>query len=153
LSEQFIKAAGGLVWRKRRSGWQILVVHRARYDDWSLPKGKLEPGEGWQEAAEREIIEETGLAISFLDFAGVTTYYHGRRPKVVLFWNATVSGARDSGQQISDVRTLNEQSSNEQLSSEESPEVDEMKWLSADQAAERLSYPAERALVAENWPE
>ncbi|UCG26280.1 MAG: NUDIX hydrolase [Chloroflexota bacterium] len=136
--DEFVKAAGGLIWRKRQRGWQILAVHRARYDDWSLPKGKLESGETWQEAAEREVTEETGLTVTFLDFAGATTYYHGRRPKVVLFWNTTVSGETDSGQDSS---------------GEQSPEVDEMKWLDADQAAERLSYPAERALVAENWPD
>ena len=135
--EEFIRAAGGLVWRKTRRGWQILAVHRARYDDWSLPKGKLEQGETWREAAQREVTEETGLSVTLLHFAGVTTYYHGRRPKVVLFWNTVVS---DSSVPV-------------QIGQEQSPEVDEMRWLNADQAAERLSYPAESALVAENWPE
>jgi 8-oxo-dGTP diphosphatase len=133
----FVKAAGALVWRKTKRGWKILAVHRARYDDWSLPKGKLEAGETWQVAAEREVTEETGLEVAFLNLAGVTTYYHGRRPKVVLFWNTIVPGETDPGQ----------------IGAEESPEVDEMQWLNAVQAAERLSYPDEQDLVAENWPE
>ena len=136
LRDEFIRAAGALVWCKRQRGWQILAVHRARYDDWSLPKGKLEEGETWQEAAEREVTEETGLSVAFLDLAGVTTYYHGRRPKVVLFWNTTVSSKEDL----------------DRIRQEESPEVDEMRWLNADQATRLLSYPAERTLVTENWP-
>jgi 8-oxo-dGTP diphosphatase len=131
---EFIKAAGGLVWRETPGGRQLLLIHRARYDDWSLPKGKLEPGERWPEAARREVIEETGYGVTFQDFAGVTTYYHGQRPKVVLFWNMIVSSEAGAG-----------------LSNEDMPEVDEMIWVDADEAAARLSYPAEQALVAQNW--
>ena len=57
MDEPEVKAAGGVV---RRDG-RIAVVHRPRYDDWSLPKGKLDPGETWEEAALREVREETGL--------------------------------------------------------------------------------------------
>ena len=134
---EFVKAAGGLVWRDTRGGRQLLVIHRARYDDWSLPKGKLEPGETWPEAARREVAEETGFSVTFLAFAGVTTYYHSRRPKVVLFWNMIVSGAAGA----------------QPTGQEGSPEVDEMKWLDAGEAAELLTYPAERALVAGNMLE
>ncbi len=131
---EFVKAAGGLVWRESPGGRQLLVIHRERYNDWSLPKGKLEPGETWPEAAGREVAEETGYLVTFEEFAGVTTYYHGRRPKVVLFWNMTVSG--EAGAQPID--------------QEGSPEVDEMRWLDAAEAARWLTYPVERALVAEN---
>lgn len=133
-SEEFIKAAGGLVWRETDEGRQLLLVHRPRYDDWSLPKGKLEPGEAWPEAARREVQEETGYAVSFQEFAGVTTYYHDRRPKVVLFWNMAVAGQID------------EQVGNDQTD----PEVDRLLWIDADQAAERLTYPAESDLVTQN---
>jgi 8-oxo-dGTP diphosphatase len=134
-SEEFIRAAGGLVWREAEHGRQLLIIHRQRYDDWSLPKGKLEPGESWSEAARREVSEETGYAVTFQEFAGVTTYYHGRRPKVVLFWNMVVSG--QASLQASD-----EQSKDE---------VDRMVWVDADQAATRLSYPDEKTLVTQNW--
>src|SRR3954464_3521077 len=53
-----VKAAGGVV---RREDGTIAIVHRPRYDDWSLPKGKLDPGESWEEAAVREVEEETGV--------------------------------------------------------------------------------------------
>ena len=55
-----VQAAGGVVTRAAGDGpLQYLVVHRPRYDDWSLPKGKLEPGESFEDAARREIEEET----------------------------------------------------------------------------------------------
>lgn len=136
LEQEFVKAAGGLVWWDAARGVRLLVVHRARYDDWSLPKGKLEEGETWPEAARREVTEETGFTVICKEFAGVTTYYHGRRPKVVLFWNMIVSD--QAGRQPDD--------------GEETPEVDQIKWLDAQEAAQWLTYPAERALVAENWP-
>lgn len=134
-SEEFIKAAGGLVWRETERGRQLLLIHRERYDDWSLPKGKLEPGESWPEAARREVLEETGYAVTFHGFAGVTTYYHGPRPKVVLFWNMLVSG-QPHPQAVDD---------------QDMPEVDRMVWVDADEAAARLTYPAEQTLVADNW--
>ena len=57
-----VKASGGVVWRRDGDGSrQVVVVHRPRYDDWSLPKGKLDPGESWEEAALREVEEEVGL--------------------------------------------------------------------------------------------
>jgi 8-oxo-dGTP pyrophosphatase MutT (NUDIX family) len=132
--EAFVRAAGGLVWRDTIDGEQLLVIHRPRYDDWSLPKGKLEPGETWPEAARREVAEETGYSVTFEEFAGVTTYYHGRWPKVVLFWNMRVTGETGA----------------RPLTSAALPEVDEILWLDAAQAAEQLTYPAEQALVTEN---
>lgn len=134
-NEDFIRAAGGLVWRDTDHGRQLLLIHRERYDDWSLPKGKLEPGESWPEAARREVVEETGYTVTFQEFAGATTYFHGQRPKVVLFWNMVVSG--QAGPQASD--------------DEEMPEVDQVRWVDADEAAARLTYPDEQALVAQNW--
>ena len=61
MSDPEVRAAGGLVVRDRGDGPEFAVVHRPRYDDWSLPKGKLDRGEGWEQAALREVEEETGL--------------------------------------------------------------------------------------------
>jgi 8-oxo-dGTP pyrophosphatase MutT (NUDIX family) len=133
-TEAFIKAAGGLVWRDTQGGRQLLIIHRQRYDDWSLPKGKLEPGESWPEAARREVSEETGYAVTFQDFAGVTTYYDGRRPKVVLFWNMIVSGV--DGALPADEESVDE--------------VDQMVWVDAGEVTARLTYPDEKELVAQN---
>ena len=57
-----IRAAGAVVWRDGAGGIETALVHRPRYDDWSLPKGKLHEGESLEEAAEREVREETGLS-------------------------------------------------------------------------------------------
>ncbi len=57
---KLVQAAGGIVWREVPGGPRIAVVHRTKRDDWSLPKGRLDAGEGWQDAARREIAEETG---------------------------------------------------------------------------------------------
>ena len=60
---------------------RVAVVHRPRYDDWSLPKGKLDPGETWEQAALREIEEETGLRCRLEDELETTHYFVGDRPK------------------------------------------------------------------------
>ena len=58
-----VKAAGGVVWRRGGDGIELAVAHRPRYDDWSLPKGKLDRGESWEDAALREVEEEIGAAL------------------------------------------------------------------------------------------
>ena len=75
-----VSAGGGIVLRDGR----VLLVHRPRYDDWSLPKGKLEPGESWQTAAAREVEEETGLRCELGEEVGRTHYLdrHGREKEV-----------------------------------------------------------------------
>jgi 8-oxo-dGTP diphosphatase len=126
-----IRAAGGLVWRAGPEGREVLVIHRARYDDWSLPKGKLKPGEIWQEAAQREVAEETGLRTALGSLAGDVFYYVGERPKVVLFWNMTITGEDPLASQDSD-----------------SPdETGEARWVRVPAELDRLSYAGERDLV------
>ena len=56
-----VKAAGSVVWRRGAGGIEVAVAHRPHRGDWSLPKGKLDPGEAWEEAALREVEEEIGL--------------------------------------------------------------------------------------------
>jgi 8-oxo-dGTP diphosphatase len=117
-----IRAAGGVVLRDGR----IAVVHRPRYDDWSLPKGKLDPGESWEQAALREIEEETGLRCR-LDEELTTTRYEVRgRPKTVRWWRMTVL---------------------EDLGKDPDEEVDGVRWLTPGEAIISLSYEADKQLV------
>ncbi len=123
---KLIRAAGGIVWREMAGGPRIAVVHRARRDDWSLPKGKLDAGEAWQDAARREIAEETGCEVRLARFAGAKLYLDRPQPKLVLYWHA---------------RVVREGS----LTSED--EVDEVAWLSRREALSRLDHASDRRLV------
>lgn len=101
-----VRAAGGLVVREGANGSEILVVHRPAYDDWSFPKGKLEPGEGEEEAAVREVEEETGLRCRLDRELATTRYRDARgRPKTVRYWLMTpVAGALAAANEIDDAR-------------------------------------------------
>jgi 8-oxo-dGTP diphosphatase len=83
-----VQAAGGLVHRPRGDGSpELVLVHRPRYGDWTLPKGKLEPGETHEEAALREVEEETGLRCELGRELASTAYRDGSgRPKTVRYW-------------------------------------------------------------------
>ena len=127
--DKLIKASGGLLWQRTPNGLKIAIVHRHRYGgDWTIPKGKLRRGESWQEAALREVREETGWDASILGFAGVVGYETEKGDKVVKLWNMTVI----NGKQLSDLV---------------GSEVVKVVWLSPDEAMQRLSYPLERALL------
>src|SRR3954469_6054171 len=117
-----VKAAGGVVVRDGR----IAVVHRPRYDDWSLPKGKLEPGETWEQAALREIEEETGLRARLEKELPTTHYAVGDRPKSVRWGRMTVE---------------------EDLGAEPDDEVDGVRWLTPEEAMRLLDYEQDRQLV------
>ena len=124
-----VKAAGGVVWRWGRKGVEYLLVHRPRYDDWTLPKGKLEHGESWEDAARREVEEETGVRSTMGPELGAITYTDNKgREKAVRYWLMEASG-KDRF--------------------EPNDEVDEMCWLPAKPAAERLTYPRDREVLAE----
>ena len=90
--ERPIHAAGGVLRRPSVAGPEILLVHRPRYDDWSLPKGKLKTGESWEAAALREVFEETGYRSIITSFAGPVRYQVKSKPKIVLFWSMQVEG-------------------------------------------------------------
>ena len=124
-----VQAAGGVVTQNSPDGRvQFLVVHRPRYDDWSLPKGKLEAGESLEDAARRELLEETGYHVELGDALPTSEYVdrHGR-PKVVHYWRMTPIG---------------------NASWEPNDEVDEARWITAAEAATLLSYEHDRRLVA-----
>ncbi len=92
-------AAGGVVWRERRGVRQVLLVHRPRYDDWSLPKGKLNPNEHVLLGARREIEEETGQDVVIGPPLGVQRYTvrknGGTADKLVHYWSATPVDSSD----------------------------------------------------------
>lgn len=81
-----ILAAGGIVCRHTPHGDEILIVHRKRYDDWTLPKGKLREGEPFKAAAFREVKEETGCSASVDGYLGAIDYLVEGTPKVVFYW-------------------------------------------------------------------
>ena len=101
-----VRAAGGLVVREGANGGEILIVHRPAYGDWSYPKGKLEPGEREEEAAVREVEEETGLHCRLDREVATTRYRDARgRPKTVRYWLMTPVGGRlAAANEIDDVR-------------------------------------------------
>ena len=105
---ELIEAAGGVVWRHGRAGLQVLVVHRPRYDDWSLPKGKRQAGEAHRDAALREVEEETGLRCLLGAELPSVDYVHRKgRPKRVRYWEMTVvSGAFSPNDEVDRVRWL-----------------------------------------------
>ena len=82
-----VEAAGGVVVRGEGEPLELAVVHRPRYDDWSLPKGKLESGERWEDAALREVEEETGLRCELGDELESARYRDRKgRDKLVRWW-------------------------------------------------------------------
>jgi 8-oxo-dGTP diphosphatase len=124
-----VKASGGVVWRRAAGGdAEVVVVHRPRYDDWSLPKGKLDPGETWEQAALREIEEEVGLRGRLGDELPPVTYRDNKgREKVVRYW---LVEPEDPDAPF----TPND-------------DVDEMRWLDFGAAAAQLTYPRDAELV------
>lgn len=122
-----ILAAGGIIRRKTPHGIEIAVIHRSRYNDWCLPKGKPEPGETLDATALREVKEETGCDVRLTSFAGTIDYLVTGVPKVVFFWNMESEG---------------------ECAFRSSEEVDQFVWMSPRDALKRLDYPEERDLLA-----
>jgi 8-oxo-dGTP diphosphatase len=124
-----VRAAGGIVTRAGDGGApEILVVHRPRYDDWSLPKGKAEDGESDEACALREVEEETGLACTLGEEVAVTRYTDARgRPKRVRYFAMTPRDGAEAAPRN---------------------EIDAVRWLQYARAIERLSYERDRDLVA-----
>jgi 8-oxo-dGTP diphosphatase len=125
---EVVRAAGGVVVRRGGDGaTEVLLVHRAAYDDWTFPKGKCENGETEEDAAIREVEEETGLRCR-LDRELATTQYqdgHGR-PKTVRYWLVTPVGGHLAPDH----------------------EVDDVRYVDLDEAEEVLTYERDRELLS-----
>ncbi|MFZ6027222.1 MAG: NUDIX hydrolase [Chloroflexota bacterium] len=130
-STQPIRAAGGIVWRKNGQDFEVLLIRRARYDDWALPKGKLKRNERWENAALREVSEETGCRVRLGEFAGVVFYRVNGAPKIVLFWNMRPAAGNAKSR----------------LTPDTPDEVSEVRWMPLEKALEKLSYDDERQLL------
>lgn len=123
--DDVIRAAGCVVYRNGRNGIEVLVVHRPRYDDWDLPKGKRDPGESDVDCAIRETEEESGFRGEVeAELASDTYRVRGRDKVVRWFLMRCTDGAF-----------------------EPNDEVDEIRWLTPDEAREILTYGHARSLV------
>ena len=127
-----VRAAGGVVRRRATNGRaDYALVHRPRYDDWSLPKGKLDPGETDEEAAQREVEEETGVRAELLAELSATRYPDRKgRQKQVRYW-------------------LMEPVDGKAPKFRPNNEIDEVRWCSADDAGKLLDHEHDRKLIAE----
>lgn len=121
-------AAGAVLWRGDLTApttVEVAVVHRPHYDDWSLAKGKVDPGESLAATTAREITEETGYDIQLGKLLGKVNYPVMGRTKVVYYW---------TGKVLSGQFTPND-------------EVDELRWLPIGEARELLSYEVDRLVL------
>jgi 8-oxo-dGTP pyrophosphatase MutT (NUDIX family)/phosphohistidine phosphatase SixA len=129
-----VRAAGGVVWRNGtgsngESATEVAIIHRPRYDDWSIPKGKLVPGESDLEGAIREIAEETGYRVRVGRPLGEVTYPkkmgNEERLKVVRYWSMQAEGGLFTP----------------------TPEVDQLRWVSVQEAMQALTHERDRDLM------
>jgi len=134
--EPEVRAAGGLVWRtavladeqgETRDGVEIVLVHRPGYDDWSFPKGKLDKRESFEDAAVREVTEETGLVCTLGRELPSTRYVDNKgRLKLVRYWAMRVVGVEPWAA---------------------NDEIDLRRWVTVDEAEGMLTYAHDRELL------
>ena len=127
MAEPEVLAAGGLL---VRDDGRVAVVHRPRYDDWSLPKGKLDPGESFEDGARREVWEETGVRGRIREELQPVEYVDRKgRDKLVRWYRMDVDGEPDEFVP--------------------NDEIDELRWLTPAEAAALLTYPRDKELAQE----
>jgi len=126
--EPQVRAAGGVLIRSGAGKPEVAVIHRPKYSDWTLPKGKLDQGETYEQAALREVEEETGMTAELGRELSAVSYRDRKgRSKLVRYWQMrALDGEFRSGS-----------------------EVDELRWLEPQEAAQLLSYEHDAALVRE----
>ena len=123
-----IRAAGALLWRETTERTiEIALIHRPKYDDWTLPKGKIEEGETAVQCAYRELIEETGITASFTRQLGTVEYEESGQRKRVIFWAAQC--AKDASQFIAN------------------EEVDQLEWLSPELALSKATHESDQQII------
>jgi len=122
-----IKAAGGILQRYTPQGDEVMIVYRKRHQDWTLPKGKVKDGESFQEAAMREVEEETGCSCRVGNYLGTISYADNGVPKVVLFWKMSLVAEKA----VTDIE-----------------EIGEALWMQVPAAIQRLTYAQEKALLS-----
>lgn len=127
-TDDVVRAAGVVVLRNTDSLPEVLIVHRPHRSDWSLPKGKVDPGEHLLETAVRECAEETGLNVALRAPLPRQSYVALGRHKTVDYWLGVI---RDD----------------EGFAPDE--EIDEIRWIPVDRAAGILTYAHDRDLVTE----
>lgn len=130
MSSNPIRAAGGVLWRQAAGAngdneVEVAIIHRPRYDDWSMPKGKLNHNEIELEGAVREIAEETGYRVTVGPPLGDVTYEKDGREKIVRYWAMRAEGGMFTP----------------------SREVDELRWIPVDEALELLTQPRDVGLL------
>jgi 8-oxo-(d)GTP phosphatase len=126
-ASKIVLAAGGVLWRpgRRDSAAEVAVIHRPRYDDWSLPKGKVDPGETEPVTAVREVLEETGHHVQLGRRIASVSYPIDQRTKKVQYWSARSLGG----------------------SFAPNNEVDDLVWLPPSAAIKKVSYPYDRKVL------
>ena len=125
MVEPTIRAAGGVVWRDDSGPLRIAVIHRDRYDDWSLPKGKLNHGESRLSAAVREVHEETGAVVVATRRLIETAYLVDDVPKTVQFWAMRYRSGEFT----------------------RNSEVDDLRWLPLPEARTTLTHDVDRSVL------
>lgn len=124
---ELVRAAGGVVTRVHDGLVEVLVVHRPRYDDWSFPKGKADDGEADEDAARREVLEESGVEPMLHDELETVRYRDRKqRMKRVRYWHMTVGTEHKF---------------------EPGNEVDAVRWIPISEAGRLLTYAHDQALL------
>ena len=123
-----IQAAGAIVWRNNKDNTEVAIIHRPKYDDWSFPKGKVEPSESLIACAYREVIEETNIQTEFGAFLGDVEYLTPDGKKRVSFWAAKAMNQRDFIP---------------------NSEVDQLKWVEVKKVKDLLTLETDKKILAQ----
>ena len=123
-----IQAAGAIVWRNSKDKTEVAIIHRPKYDDWSFPKGKVEPSESLIACAYREVIEETNIQTEFGAFLGDVEYLTPDGKKRVSFWAAKAINQRDFIP---------------------NSEVDQLKWVEVKKVKDLLTLETDKKILAQ----